>query len=261
MSLKDIGLCKQFESYDINPGDSSVVYRDTIRHFPKGFNVCITNPPWLAKNSATRRGIQYPATKYDDLYKHCISLCLQNCPYVAALIPASFLHADIFRDRLDTYVLLHDKNMFIDTNNPVCLALFSSKKNSDVKIYYDNEFIGNLSDLSKKIPVSEKKHQISFNDKNGDLGFISFDNTRSSSIRFCNVEEIDKYPVKISSRFFSRIRVDSNIAPIEQMNEILNDFRLNTKDLFLTPFKGIRKDGMYRRRMSFSMAKEIINAS
>ena len=92
-SLQQTGLCNQFSSYDIEPADSFVEQRDTIKSFPQGFEVCVTNPPWLARNSATRRGLDYPNTIHDDLYKHCLELCLLNCEHVAALIPASYLQS------------------------------------------------------------------------------------------------------------------------------------------------------------------------
>lgn len=38
-----------------NAPEFDITKRDTIKNFPKGFDVCVTNPPYLAKNSATRR--------------------------------------------------------------------------------------------------------------------------------------------------------------------------------------------------------------
>ena len=67
-SLKDMGLCHRADSFDIAPAHTDVKLRDTLTDFPTGYEVCITNPPWLAKNSATRRGLAFPETPYDDLY-------------------------------------------------------------------------------------------------------------------------------------------------------------------------------------------------
>ena len=260
-SLQEIDLCGDFDSYDIHPCDQFVRYRDTVSDFPSGYEVCVTNPPWLARNSATRRGLAYPATAYDDLYKHCLDLCLANCPFVAALIPASYLHSGLFRDRLETYVLLHDRNMFNNTDNPVCLALFGEHSSTNVSIFYDDEYVGSLASLHKKVPVPVRDRGVRFNDPGGKLGFIAFDNTTEPSIRFCPAKEIENYPVKVSSRFFSRISVSKYDFSIDNLNASLDSFRVETRDLFLTPFKGIRKDGWYRRRMSFALAKTIINAS
>ena len=260
-SLQKLDLCNGFTSYDIEPADKFVQFRDTIDHFPKGFETCVTNPPWLARNSATRRKLPYPNTAYDDLYKHCLELCLFYCKHVAALIPASFLQSGLFRERLCSYILLHDRGMFNDTDNPVCLALFNTQKNSRIKIHYDNEFVGYLDELESMIPAPIQRRRVRFNDPEGNLGFISFDNVRKPSIRFCEVNEIKDYPIKVSSRFFTRISGEFDEIPnlVKNLNRRIEDFRQNTQDLFLTPFKGIRKDGRYRRRMEFVLARRFIN--
>ena len=271
-SLQDNGFAKQFASFDIQPADSLVDVRDTIKDFPTDFRVSITNPPWLAKNSANRRGLPYPETQYDDLYKHCLDLCLLNCSYVGALIPATFLQSELFRERLDTFILLHDRDMFTDTDNPVALVLFS-KRPKKKKIYYDNKYIGNLEELKGHLPAainsSRKDHDINlkFNDPDGKIGFIAFDNTREPTIKFCRGEELDKYDISHTTRMITKIngpfrnnRLDSYIS---ELNDKVKEFRKSTMDVFLTPFKGIRTDGMYRRRMDYSLARafmlEVLN--
>ena len=260
-SLQELNLCGAHTSYDIVPAGKGVRKRDTIKNFPRNYEVCVTNPPWLARNSATRRGIPFPAPQYDNLYKWCLHLCLDNCEHVAALLPASYLQSRLFRDRLHTYILLHDL-IFADTENPVCLALFAAP-GKDVDIYYDDEFIGALSDLESKIPAAKTDRRIKFNDPKGQLGFISFDNTKSPTIRFCEAAEIEEYEIKESSRFITKISGDFGNIPqlVKHLNRTIHTFRADTRDLFLTPFKGIRSDGNYRRRMFFAQAREVIGAS
>ena len=256
-----MGVCNKFSSYDISPADKFVKEQDTIKEFPTGHKVCITNPPWLARNSATRRGLPYPKTTFDDLYKHCLSLCLKHCEYVGALIPASFLQTKLFRERLSKYILLHN-NLFMDTENPTCLALFNGEKSNRVDLYYDNKHLGILSKLKKALPKAHTDKEVRFNDPNGKLGFISFDNTEEPTIRFCKAEEIKDYPIKVSSRFITRIsgKFDNIPKMINKLNRQINNFRNDTQDIFLTPFKGMRKDGFYRRRMEFALARNFINA-
>ena len=67
--------------------------------------------------------------------------------YVAFIIPATFLRTELFRNRLDTIIFINNK-LFSETENPICLALFT-KKSKQTKIYYDNKFIGTLEDLEK----------------------------------------------------------------------------------------------------------------
>lgn len=261
-TLQSVNLCNSFRSYDLFPASRKVRKRNTILSFPKGFDVCVTNPPWLARNSATRRGLSYPDSAYDDLYKHCLELCLKHCKYVAALIPASYLQSGLFRDRLKSYILLHS-TLFTDTENPVCLSLFTGEYSERIDIYYDNTFVGTLNQLRGMLPDAQCDKKVRFNDPAGKLGFISFDNTKEPSIKFCCVNEIKDYPIKVSSRFITRISGDfDNITTlIKKLNKNIQKFRNDTKDIFLTPFKGMREDGQYRRRMEFSLARRFINAS
>lgn len=259
--LKDLDLCNNYASFDINATAKEVKKRNTIKSFPKGFDVCITNPPWLARNSATRRGLPFPKCAFDNLYKYCLSLCLSNCESVGAILPASFLQSGLFRDRLQKYILIHDP-IFSDTENPVCLALFD-KKSNQVDVYYDEDHLGSLDSLEESLPKSCHDYRVRFNDPEGDLGFISFDNTKNSSIRFCHASDIAGYEIKPSSRFITRIggEFDNIGLLIARLNRMISQFRKETKDVFLTPFKGIREDGSYRRRMDFALARKFINAT
>ena len=258
--LQDMGLCKQFASFDIEPQNVNIEKQDTLTDFPKGFDTCITNPPYLAQNSATRRGLPFPKTQYDDLYKYALDKCLKNCENVGAIIPASFLNSGLFRDRLSHYILL-SKKMFNDTEHPVCLALFKGFSN-DVDVYEDKKYLGKLTELEKKIPNSNKRFEMRFNDKKGKLGLIAIDNTKTASIHFCDGTQIEPERIKVSSRSITRIDVDCNIEKlIKTANEILNDFREQTADIFMTPFKGVRQDGKFRRRLDYAMARNILNES
>lgn len=257
--LQDMGLCSDFKSFDIEPKNKFVKRRDTLKNFPKGFKVCITNPPYLAQNSAKRRNLEFPNIIYDDLYKYSLEKCLENCDYVGAIIPASFFNANIFRERLSHYILLNSK-MFNDTEHPVCLALFK-KYSEDVYLYNDNEYLGKLSDLKKKLPKSNINMDIRFNVPNGNLGLIAIDNTIEPSIKFVNGEEISPERIRVSSRSITRIMIPTEYKInniIEKLNYNLNIFRKETYDLFLTPFKGLRKDNYYRRRLDYKLAKKLI---
>lgn len=257
--LQDMGLCTDFKSFDIEPKNKFVKRRDTLKNFPKGFKVCITNPPYLAQNSAKRRNLEFPNIIYDDLYKYSLEKCLENCDYVGAIIPASFFNANIFRERLSHYILLNSK-MFNDTEHPVCLALFK-KYSEDVDLYNDNKYLGKLSDLNKKLPKSNINMDIRFNVPNGNLGLIAIDNTIEPSIKFVNGEEISPERIRVSSRSITRIMIPTEYKInniIEKLNYNLNIFRKETYDLFLTPFKGLRKDNYYRRRLDYKLAKKLI---
>ncbi len=256
--LRNMKLCESASCYDIIPADSEVKKRDTLQSFPQGFNVCITNPPWLAKNSATVRGLPFPECKHDDLYKYALEKCLKHCQWVAALVPESFIRAKIFQERLTDFISLTSQ-MFIDTGHPVGLALFSPNQSDDVKVWSQNIPIGNLSDIELlRLQPQADKPDISFNDPDGNLGLIALDNTYTASIRFCPVDELSQYKVKPSGRHITKLKVKGRLR-INAWNQYLNDFRKKTCDVLLTSYKGIRKDGMYRRRLDWNLARGIIH--
>ncbi len=258
-ALREIGMAKRFRSYDIAPAAKEVVCRDTLVNFPAKSSFCVTNPPWLAKNSAKRRGLAFPETRYDDLYKYALEKCLHNCAYVAALIPATFLRSGEFRDRLDTVIFLHDQNMFADTDNPVCLALFSPK-GSRIEIYDDGTRVGYLNDLEEKLPAASPYVRLTFNHPEGALGLVAIDNTRGPSIRFLPGKELSAHEMKETSRMITRIKIEVPELDqlIDRLNADLAEFRKSTSDVFLTPFKGLRKDGQYRRRIDYRLARDFI---
>ncbi len=259
-ALQDIDMCDSFASFDIDPKDEGVSKQDTIFNFPQNYSLCITNPPWLYKSRAKRLKLQYPDTKWDNLYKHCLELCLKNCDYVAILIPASFLSSNIFLDRLDSVIVLQRK-LFDDTENPVCLALFNKDEAKDTDIFIDDKEVGKLSEIKKLMP-KQKNSGITFNVKDGDLGLIAIDNTKTPSIRFCNGLELGGYDIKTSSRSITRISIDGiriQETLISKLNDELGKLRENTYDIFMTAFKGVRADGYYRRRLDFSLARKIIS--
>ena len=256
--LADMGLCKHSSSFDIAPASAGVMMRDTLKDFPKGYDVCVTNPPWLAKNSATARGLPYPECGYDDLYKHALGKCLDHCPYVAALIPESFITANLFQDRLRAFVSLTSK-MFNETAHPVGLALFVPDPVCDVDIWSGPDWIGPLSMIKKLRPEPLKGGvEVQFNHPDGNVGLIALDNTKEASIRFCDVGELSDYKVKTTGRHITKLMVDGRIR-IKDWNKIIDAFREMTRDVLMTCYKGIRKDGKYRRRCDWSLARGIIH--
>lgn len=255
-------LCSyKWACYDIEPrkGDFKVVKRDTIKKFPSGFKVCITNPPYLAKNSATRRGLNYPECDYDNLYKHCLKLMLDSCQYVAAIIPDSFIQSGLFTDRLYGVISIPEK-VFADTDYPVCLALFTPDISPNIKIFCGDSFIGTYKELLKYSLEEYNDSRWVFNDADGCIGVVCADG-KNNKIRFVKGESIDT-EVKGSSRFLVRVSgLPDNIDIddfILKCNSTLEQYRYNTKDVFLNSFKGLRNDGTYRKRIPFTVVRSIL---
>lgn len=259
--LQELGLARQFTSYDINPQHNQITQRDTLKEYPKGYKLCITNPPWLYKSSAIRRGLKYPQTMHDNLYKYALELALQNNQYVAMLIPASYINSGIFFDRLSNFIFIN-KPLFEFTDNPVCLALFNKSPSADFNIYSDNKLINTYNALLQHIPPKNNL-EITFNDPKGDLGLIAIDNTKAPTIRFCRGVELKQYDIKTTSRSITRISIQNISATdnlIHHLNNRLMHFRELTDDIFLTAFKGLRADGKYRRRLDYSLANRLIGS-
>ena len=266
--------CQDWAFFDIEPGAKGIVQRDTLADFPGGFDVCITNPPWLARNSATRRGLPFPeATRYDDLYKYALEQCLTHCGWVAAIIPEAFIRSDLFLKRLHDFISLvpqregktGGKNkirdtsyMFEDTEHPVGLALFAPDATLDVRIWRNNRFLGTMSKLREHLPHPSSNRNIVFNDPKGNLGLIAIDNTVSASIRFCPPEELKDYPIRVHCRSITKIGVPWCVN-IDMLNARLTTIRKKTHDVFLTAFKGIRRDGHYRRRLDWALTRAIVD--
>ena len=258
--LQSMGLCSAFSSFDIAPASPDVRYRDTLTDFPNGYEVCVTNPPWLAKNSAAVRGLAFPDSRYDDLYKVALGQCLENCRFVAALVPESFIRANLFQERLLFFISLR-ASMFEDTGHPVGLALFDDTLGhpDSVQVWSGDRHLGNLAELEQTRPRPlPDGPEVIFNEPRGNVGLIALDNTVKASVRFCDVAELADYAVKPTGRHITKLAVDGPVR-ITEWNDALTEFRNETHDVLMTCYKGIRRDGMYRRRCDWALARGIIH--
>jgi hypothetical protein len=268
----------QWSSFDIHPEaqqenlvpEIRLVKRDTIKNFPAGFSVCITNPPYLAKNSATRKGLSTDFGNFQDLFEVSLSKMLENTPYVAAIIPESFITRKIFQDRLE-FVISLNFQMFDDTEFPVCLAVFSPQTTPKFEIWRGSTLVAEVPELDSKIsnvlmPVVAPVFR--FNDPAGPIGLNAIDGTKEASIRFRDGREIASENIKVSSRSLTRIsskflneNPDALPAVIEEANRLLTLYREITNDVYLTSFKGLRSDGMYRRRLDWRIAGQVLGTA
>ena len=118
--------------------------------------------------------------------------------------------------------------------------------------------------LQAHLPKAEVTSQWLFNSPAGDIGLIAVDDTRAESIRFVFGDSVPSSCVKVSSRSITRVLGDKTY-PIDGLlstaNDILREFRENTQEVFLTAFKGMRRDGKYRRRLDFGLARCILDVA
>lgn len=214
--------------------------------------------------------LEYKYNEWDDLYKKCLDVILTNCDYAAAIIPESFITANIFHDRLYATVSIVTK-MFEDTDCPVCLALFiptnqkiyANLSDNDFLLFRNDIFIGNYDQLISKL-FADNIIKWKFNIvETASIGIHCVDNQIEESIRFCDISEIDLNKIKVSSRNNTIVSgLPENINKktfINECNKILTQYRKDTEDIFLTSFKGLRKDNKYRRRLDFNIASIIMN--
>ena len=279
MITNDFPLIKaqQWSAFDIDPEahERSLVpevkarTRDTIQSFPAGFDVCITNPPYLAKNSATRKGTTFNFGAYQDVFEIALREMLNACGWVAAIIPESFLTRGIFHNRLE-FVISLTQNMFDDTEFPVCLAVFSPSPSSDFEVWRNDTWLGNFSDLElarDAILPKRSGRMFQFNDPDGAIGLFAVDMTKGPSIRFVDGHEIDPKEIKHSSRAITRISTRFPLGDIShetltvEANAVLDSYREKTHDVFLTSFKGLRADACYRRRLDWNTASLILSSA
>jgi hypothetical protein len=279
MILDEYSMIKSdnWRSFDIEPEaqelnlvpEVKLTRKDTLLDFPSGFDIAITNPPYLAKNSATRKGSEVDFGIYQDLFEISLERMLSKCDYVAAIIPESFITRNVFQHRLE-FVISLNIEMFHDTEFPVCLAVFSPMNSSNFEIWRGAQFLGNFKELkqnSENLLVDTKPRIITFNDPLGILGLTAIDSTMKPTIRFIPGSQIDNSKIKISSRAETRMSSDlfSKIRSIDELileaNKILDEYRLLTHDVFLTSFKGLRADGAYRRRLDWNTASRILGTA
>ena len=246
-------LHDKWKLYDIDPRRDDIEKRDTLQDFPLGFDVVVTNPPYLARNSATRRKLDFPTCQYDDLYQYALSIMLKNAPFVAVIIPESFITSKHLKSRLWGVVSL-EKPMFNDTACPVCLALFTPIRSDDFLIEKQGEI---FKYRSLQRTLDGNPLDLTFNHNEGTLGLYACDSFKNK-IRFVHASSLGD--VKHSSRSITKIKGEFKDLDslINDCNTILNQWRLDTKDVFLTAFKSLNEEGRYRRRLDFKNARMII---
>jgi hypothetical protein len=254
--------------YDIDPTLSWPI-NDGLKNIPMHpTDLCITNPPYLAKTTATRfkrtGTFQYFELfpEFDDLYLMGVEQCLKSFPYGIAIIPETYLLHPKKTKRLISATIL-EENPFDDTDFPVVIICWGPENKLDYDVYKNDTLLGSNSSLTAKIPKNKKlgKDIIKFNDINGNLGIICIDKgALIGGIRFTTPDQI-KGAIKVSSRTSTKVMINClvNIDElIVECNRLLFDYRKDTLDIYMAPFKGNDQNGSRRRRLDFTIARVII---
>ena len=265
---------------------------DSILHVPRHADAFVlTNPPYLAKNSAKR--MDAPAQSYfrsgavlaltnehtstlDDLFKLAIEQTLAQYDDSVWIVPESVVqdmeHLPHWKARLHSLTVLED-NPFTDTEHPVCVLVFSASQASG-ELWKNDTRLGTYQDVWGRHNATRSAPRdviaMQFNSPTGNLGYRAVDGTKadgSMRIRFCLGDELgyDRRQIKVSSRHLTYIDVDLEgeelVAVIEEANRQIEAYRAATHDVFLTAFMGNTKAGVRRRRMDYFLARRLFNAA
>jgi len=273
-TAKDIGF-KEIKGFDI---DSTLNWEinDSLLFIPKINNsIIITNPPYLTNYSAKRKGIYSHVEKYfnncnyDDIYQLALEKCFENNDFGVAIIPETFINYKFPKNRLVSITVIEDM-MFNDTENPICVICFDNKNKTldKVKLYKNDIYLGTLQEFENMRKIPQKNIPIKFNSLNGQIALRAVDTTKiGKPIQFLKPEDIDYdlSTIKVSSRLITLIEVNISQEKLNKIidlsNQILNDFRKNTHDILLSPFKGNKKNGERRRRLDYQTARAILEES
>lgn len=255
-------------------------HNDSLHTIPAGADALIcTNPPYLAKYSARRKGVWQRVATYfenshhDDLYLLALERMLATGVPVVAIVPETFIASGQFRRHLDRVVVLEQHNPFANTETPVCVACFDpGQLTTATRCYKDARFVGTLDacEAAARLVASDAtRRRITFNVVDGALALKAVDGTRGDDrIRFLRGSDFayDTEMIKVSSRLMTRISVDG-LSPshldalIESANVLLERIRTHSSDLVLSPFKGNNRSGLRRRRLDYRLARTIISSA
>ena len=274
------------ECYDIEPKQSYIIQRDTLKNPPNyDGKFILTNPPYIARNKNEDKEI-YDFYKTNDLYKcFILSFINSNCKGGIIIIPINFLCSqrtiDInlrkqflhkFHIRLIT---IFEEKVFDDTSTSVCVIQFDIKKDNElikIDIYPSKKSIeiildeknnytigGEILEIkSSKIYKIERatrnsKEEISnillktIDDKN-ELGAIIIEDNEII------IDNTDNLSMRSYASLVIIPMIDINLQRIlvEKFNEYLKVNREKYNSLFLTNYRENK-----RKRISFELAFKI----
>jgi hypothetical protein len=276
----ELGL-KQVMGYDIDPEINKKYgwwWNNSLEEIPSASlgTILITNPPYLAKNSANRNEyesykyfVEHP--EYDDLYQLALFRALAKYKYSVFIIPETYFLTEFFKDYLDNITIL-EENPFEDTDCPVCVACFNVSNGFDrlsgntYKIYKNDEFLftnQQLEEIVNEFSCSYD-YDIKFNIPGGNLGLRAVDGIDPNDrIRFCRPEDLgyELEEIKESSRAITVLDVPCKIdnSFLQVVNWYLETIRATTYDVIFAPFKNNNKVGERRRRLDYGWARKILN--
>lgn len=251
-----------WDGFDLEPNHPDVTQRDTIKDFPTGYKVCITNPPYLAKTVVSRKKLPV-ALDHEDLYLDALQKCLDHCDYVAVIIPSTFWNQNLFKDRLYAWDKF-DMELFTDTDNPAGVAYFVPNAVDKTLTFINGKEVHLNADntpITTNFPVIFNPEGLSPFLVNG------IDTIDKNNIHIRKIDGFDT--TKLVDKDGKCKSTNRNMFPIDcpylkeddlpTINQMIDEWREQTQDFYLTSFKSCKKDGRYRKRISFKEVRWILS--
>lgn len=270
----DMGWSNSY-GYDIDPALAWPI-NDGLEDVPRHEStIVVTNPPYLAKNSAARNDLEsykyFKRNDYEDLYQLAIHRVLARYDKAVFIIPETYYLNGIFTSYLHSHTII-EENPFEDTDCPVCVATFSVTNDfraiagNNYKIYKNDNYLFNRFELEDILWDfnSDVCANLTFNDPTGNLGLRGVDGINPTDrISFTYPKDLNYNlnKIKESSRAITIINLKGmkiNDRFLKTINAVLEDLRIKTHDVVLSPFKNNNKLGRRRRRLDFRWARKII---
>ena len=260
-----------FVGFDLDPACAWQI-NDSLKRVPKVDGaMVVTNPPYLAKHSAARKGVLHQVESYyresglNDLYLIAMRTCTAAYPRGVFIVPETFLNSGhVFAGIESITVILED--IFNDTDNPVCVVCYDRDHTGAPDVYVGDERIGRYPDIMALRPKPTGAIDIRFNVIGAPVGLRAIDlPSAGKKISFMPAAdmEYDTSGIKISSRLMTFVKVagvssENVLDYCRRANRILAQLRERSHDAILSPFKGNAKDGTRRRRLDYELARAIL---
>jgi hypothetical protein len=179
--IEDTNCEYNVKCYDIDPKKDFIIKQDTLLNPPDLDNAfIITNPPYLARNKSSDKGV-FNKYNTNDLYKCFIQILINsNCLGGIIIIPLNFLcsirKADIelrenFVKKYDMNIInIFEEQVFDDTSYSICSFQFTAKNDtseniSDCYIYPCNKRISFVLNNDNNYTIGGKIYNLEKNTK------------------------------------------------------------------------------------------------
>lgn len=233
--------------------------------------IIVTNPPFLARHSAARKGVwrqadvRYEAGGRTDLYQIALDRCLESCAVVVAIVPETVILSGYPTRHLECLSVI-EKCLFDDTETPVCVTCWDRRSDAAQRLYKGDRFCLTIPELNALRPQGRTNTDMRFNVPDGRIGFRAVDGSDPSDrIGFFHPADFgySRNEVSHSNRLMTYLEIreltnEQCRTVIAEANRRLESLRQQSHDLLFSPFKGNNTAGVRRRRLDYGTARSLL---